>query len=164
VTNQARDTVVADGIENLIAKSLVTSDITGSAAFFRLLETTRAYALSRLAESGELPELSRRHAQYYLELLEQAKSEWEKRTIPVAHLDNIRAALEWSFCPTGDLVTGVHLAAAAAPVFLALSLFRECQLWSGCLAVERPFPGGRRIPRARQTLLPGKRGQHRATM
>ena len=131
VTNQARDAVVADGIENLIAKSLVTSDITGSAAFFRLLEMTRAYALSRLAESGELPELSRRHAQYYRELLEQAKSEWEKRSIPVAHLDNIRAALEWSFGPTGDLVTGVHLAAVAAPVFLALSLFRECQLWSG---------------------------------
>jgi hypothetical protein len=92
---------------------------------------TRAYALSRLAESGELPELSRRHAQYYRELLEHADSEWEKRSIPVAHLDNVRAALEWSFGPTGDLVTGVHLAAVATPVFLALSLFRECQLWSG---------------------------------
>ena len=54
----------------------------------------------------------------------------EKRSIPVAYLDNIRVALEWSFGPTGDLVTGVQLAAIGAPVFLALSLFRECQLWS----------------------------------
>ena len=126
----ACDAVIADGIENLVAKSLVTSDITGSAASFRLLETTRAYALSRLAESGELPEYGRRHARYYQKLLEKAQSELEKRSIPVAYLDNIRVALEWSFGPTGDLVTGVQLAAIGAPVFLALSLFRECQLWS----------------------------------
>jgi predicted ATPase len=126
----ACDAVIADGIENLVGKSLVTSDITGSAASFRLLETTRAYALSRLAESGELPEYSRRHARYYQKLLEKAQSELEKRSIPVAYLDNIRVALEWSFGPTGDLVTGVQLAAIGAPVFLALSLFRECQLWS----------------------------------
>jgi predicted ATPase/DNA-binding winged helix-turn-helix (wHTH) protein len=130
VTNQAREATIADGIENLVAKSLVTSNAIGGAASFRLLETTRVYALSKLAESGELPEFSRRHAQYYRDLLEQAESELERRSIPIGHLDNIRAALEWSFGPTGDLVIGVQTAAVAAPVFLALSLFRECQFWS----------------------------------
>jgi predicted ATPase len=130
VTNQAGEATIADGIENLVGKSLVTSDVTNGAASFRLLDTTRAYALSKLAERGELLEFSRRHAHYYRERLEQAESELEKRSIPVSDLDNIRAALEWSFGPTGDLPTGVQIAAVAAPMFLALSLFRECQVWS----------------------------------
>jgi predicted ATPase/DNA-binding winged helix-turn-helix (wHTH) protein len=83
VANQAREAAIADGIENLVAKSLVTSDITGGAASFRLLETTRVYAFSKLVESGELLEFSRRHARYYRQLLEQAESELEKRSIPV---------------------------------------------------------------------------------
>src|SRR5262249_7325919 len=56
---------MADGVAGLIAKSLVTSNSTLGAGELRLLETTRAYALSKLAESGELNEFSRRHAEYY---------------------------------------------------------------------------------------------------
>ena len=55
---------VVDGLLNLVAKSLVTSDTAGGAGSFRLLETTREYALSKLTESGGLGEFSRRHAEY----------------------------------------------------------------------------------------------------
>ena len=115
---------------NLVAKSLVTSDITGGAAYFRLLETTRVYALSKLTESGELQEVSRRHADYYRGLLEGIEHAWEKRSTPLAHVDNVRAALEWCFGVNGNLAVGVGLAAAAAPVFLAMSLLPECYRWS----------------------------------
>lgn len=124
------EATIADGIANLISKSLVTSDITGGAGLYRLLETTRVYVLSRLTESGELQEYSRRHAEYFCGLLEGVEHEWEKRSTPLAHVDNVRAALAWSFGSGGDPALGVRLAAAAAPVFLAMSLLPECYRWS----------------------------------
>jgi predicted ATPase len=38
-----------------------------------------------------------------------------------AGVSNVRAALEWCFGPNGDLPTGIGLAAAAAPVLLAIA-------------------------------------------
>jgi predicted ATPase len=126
----ASEADIADGVANLVAKSLVTSDPTAGGGYFRLLQTTRVYALSKLTESGELQEYSRRHAEYYKGLLERIENEWEKRSTPLAHVDNVRAALEWSLGANGDPAIGVGLAAAAAPVFLAMSLLRECHCWS----------------------------------
>jgi predicted ATPase/DNA-binding winged helix-turn-helix (wHTH) protein len=135
---------IADGIASLVAKSLVTSDMSAGVGEFRLLETTRAYALSKLAESGELNEFSRRHAEYCRDLLGKTENEWEKRTTSRAHLDNVRAALEWCFGVSGDLALGVGLAAAAAPVFLAMSLLPECHRWSAraILALDESTRGG----------------------
>jgi predicted ATPase len=127
---EASEADIADGVANLVAKSLVTSDIGTGGGYFRLLETTRVYALSRLAESGELQEYSRRHAEYYAGPLQRVENEWEKRSIPLAHVDNVRAALEWCFGVDGNLAIGVGLAAVAAPVFLAMSLLPECLRWS----------------------------------
>ena len=45
-------------------------------------------------------------------------------------MNNVRAALDWCFGAGGDAGLGVALAAAAAPVFLAMSLLTECQRWS----------------------------------
>jgi predicted ATPase/DNA-binding winged helix-turn-helix (wHTH) protein len=140
------DAEISEGVASLIAKSLVTADITDGVGEFRLLETTRAYALSKLTESGELNELSRRHAEYYRGLLERIENEWEKRSTPRAHLDNVRAALEWCFGINGDLAIGVGLAAAAAPAFLAMSLLPECNRWSqrAILALDDDTRGGSR--------------------
>src|SRR6266850_7634193 len=90
---------VVDGVGNLVAKSLVSADLDGTSTRYRLLETTRAYGLAKLAKSGELDQVSRRHAGYYRDLLERAERESEAR--PPAkwrnryarHLDNARAAL-----------------------------------------------------------------------
>jgi predicted ATPase/DNA-binding winged helix-turn-helix (wHTH) protein len=146
VTNrgEASEAKIADGVANLVAKSLVTSDITGGAGYFRLLETTRVYALSRLTEGGELQEFSRRHAEYYQQLLERIEDEWEKRSTSLAHLDNVRAALEWCFGVNGNRAIGVGLAATAAPIFLAMSLLPECHRWSerAILALDDATRGG----------------------
>jgi len=146
VTNRGEALAVdiADRVANLVAKSLVASDFTGGGGYFRLLETTRVYAISKLIESGELEEFSRRHAEYYTGLLGRIEHEWEKRSTPLAHLDNARAALEWCFGANGSLAIGVGLAAAAAPVFLAMSLFPECHCWSerAILALDDAARGG----------------------
>jgi predicted ATPase len=98
-----------------------------------LLDTTRAYALEKLGESGERERLARRHAEYYRDVLEWAEAEWETR--PTAewaadygpHIDDVRAALDWVFSPGGDASIGVGLTAAAVPLWIHLSLLDECR-------------------------------------
>lgn len=123
---------VVDAIADLVAKSLVSAGVEGPIALYRLLDTTRAYVLAKLEESGEYGRLARRHAEHYRALLEQAQAEWQSR--PAAEwlerhrhlIDNVRAALDWSFSPTGEPVTGVALTAATVPLWFALSLTSEC--------------------------------------
>jgi predicted ATPase/DNA-binding winged helix-turn-helix (wHTH) protein len=52
---------VVDCLSNLVSKSLVTAHIDGAATHYSLLQTTRAYAREKLAESSELEEIARRH-------------------------------------------------------------------------------------------------------
>jgi predicted ATPase len=65
---------VVDSVANLITKSLVVADSTNGAVHYRLLDTTRAYALEKLVKSGEVNAVARRHADYYRELFEGAKA------------------------------------------------------------------------------------------
>jgi predicted ATPase len=124
---------VVDGLSNLIAKSLVVAEVDGYVASYRLLDTTRAYALEKLGESGEREWLARSHAEYYRDLFERAETEWERR--PPAEwladhggqIDNLRAALDWAFSPGGDASVGVALTAAALPLWMHLSLLNECR-------------------------------------
>jgi predicted ATPase/DNA-binding winged helix-turn-helix (wHTH) protein len=54
---------VVDCISNLVSKSLVTTHVDAAATRYSLLQTTRAYAREKLAESSELDEIARRHRQ-----------------------------------------------------------------------------------------------------
>lgn len=116
-------------IVDLVEKSLVIADIGGDSVRYRLLDTTRAYALEKLIASGEFETVARRHAEFYRDLLGRAVAEIETR--PRAEwLANARAALGWCFGANGNVDIGVGLATAAAPVFLAMSLVTECHRWS----------------------------------
>jgi predicted ATPase len=52
-------------LADLVAKSLVVADVSGNKPRFRLFDTTRAYAIEKLDESGERERVARRHAVYY---------------------------------------------------------------------------------------------------
>jgi predicted ATPase len=141
-TLQAASAVAADGeiaaaevvdcLAGLVAKSLVTAD-GGAMVGYRLLETTRAYALEKLVQAGEFEAVARHHARHYLDLFEGAEAEAE--TLPTdewladygPRLDNVRAALDWAFSPGGDASIGVALTAAAVPLWMHLSLMEECR-------------------------------------
>jgi tetratricopeptide (TPR) repeat protein len=58
-------------------------------------------------------------------------------------LHNVCAALDWCFGAGGDIKIGIALAAAAAPIFLAMSLLIECRRWSerALLAIDLPTRG-----------------------
>jgi predicted ATPase/DNA-binding winged helix-turn-helix (wHTH) protein len=124
---------VVDRLSDLVAKSLVVAEVEGSPARYRLLDTTRAYALEKLDESGERERLLRSHAEYYRHLFERGEIEWETQP-PVEWLDNyvwctgnLRAALAWAFSPGGDASIGIALTVAAVPLWMHLSLLDECR-------------------------------------
>ena len=128
--------VVFGAIDSLVAKSMVATRPIGAMMRYRLLDTTRAYALQTRVDDLDVADLAARHATYYRRWLEQTGIEWPtlstgvQRAPHFAGLNNVRAALEWCFGVDGNVAIGVGLAAAAAPVFLAMSLLTECHRWS----------------------------------
>jgi predicted ATPase len=64
-----------DRLADLVAKSLVVADVSGAEPRFRLLDTTRAYAIEKLDESGERDRIARRHAERHRNVFALAESE-----------------------------------------------------------------------------------------
>lgn len=122
-----------DAVDSLVAKSMVAPRPIGAMMRYRLLDTTRAYLFEIEPDDAAL---ATRHATYYRRWLEQAGTTWatvpsaDERAIHFSALHNVRAALDWCFGPDGDRGIGIALAAAAAPIFLAMSLLIECRRWS----------------------------------
>jgi predicted ATPase/DNA-binding winged helix-turn-helix (wHTH) protein len=118
-------------ILELVDKSLLSADVSGEHAFFRLLETTRTYALEGLQGGPEAQAIRRRHAAHCLELLVEADADW--RSAPLdrwldsygRRIDDVRAALAWSFSDEGDRALGIALTAKSALLFFQLSLADE---------------------------------------
>jgi predicted ATPase/DNA-binding winged helix-turn-helix (wHTH) protein len=74
----------ADAITGLVSKSLLGRDQSVAGGQWRLLETTRAYALDKLSQSGERDETARRHAEYLRELAvacPDRHGSWRSRTV-----------------------------------------------------------------------------------
>jgi predicted ATPase/DNA-binding winged helix-turn-helix (wHTH) protein len=134
-----------DHLGALVDKSLVLAE-GDPIPRYRMLETTRAYALERLVEAEEMQATLRRHAHAVLALLEPFEQyEWRwpasVGVVPAAkvELDNLRAALEWTD------------AAAEGPLAVALAGVSHSVWWSSshmaeglarCLALRRHIDSG----------------------
>jgi predicted ATPase len=122
-----------DDFANLVAKSLVMADVAGPTVLYRLPETTRNYALEKLAASGELQQVARRHAEYSRDMAIRTSFEADNRPASEwlgtysRQIDDIRAALDWAFSSNGDAAIGVALMAASVPLWTYLSLMEECR-------------------------------------
>jgi predicted ATPase/DNA-binding winged helix-turn-helix (wHTH) protein len=118
---------VMEGIGNLVAKSLVALDRSGKGSRWYMLETIRAYAFEKLTKHDEFAAVARWHATYFCDLFEPSlRLTQEELTSRIREIDNVRAALDWSFSPEGNPATGVALTTAYAPVWLHQSLAAEC--------------------------------------
>jgi len=112
------DDDVQDVLLDLIAKSLVAPVRRGEIERLRLLDTTRAYAATKLENAGERDLVGRRHARWLAKALAEAERAWNRMARPrwVEHhaplIDDLRAALDWAFGPGGDLDLGVDLTIA----------------------------------------------------
>jgi predicted ATPase/class 3 adenylate cyclase len=109
---------VLDLIVSLADKSLVAVDTSGDRERYRMLESTREYALSKLAESGEQEALARRHASYYSDVAQEAERNFGAQPLGVwlaqlePELENFRAAMDWALVRSQDVALGGAIAAA----------------------------------------------------
>jgi predicted ATPase/DNA-binding winged helix-turn-helix (wHTH) protein len=124
---------VMNGTANLVAKSLVALNNSDADTRWSLLETIRAYALEKLTEDGEADTVARHHVTYFCDLFTPlaigARPSLSDEDLArcVVEIDNVRAALDWSYSSAGDPAIGVDLTATYAPVWLHLSLMAECR-------------------------------------
>ncbi|MEI9926324.1 MAG: hypothetical protein WDN50_25810 [Bradyrhizobium sp.] len=125
---------VYDAIAGLIAKSLVSADMSGPVPRYRLLDTTRTYASAKLSDTGESELLRRRHALCYRDLLQatadQETLDQDQAGTAATDVDNIRASLNWAFGPGGDPSVGVDLAAYSASLWYGKALLTEYRHWA----------------------------------
>ncbi|HZB93087.1 MAG TPA: winged helix-turn-helix domain-containing protein [Stellaceae bacterium] len=126
---------VVERIAELVAKSLVVADSAGAARRYRLLDTMRAYALEKLADSGEFATLALRHAAFFCDYFASGVVVWEATPsirwleTYAPEIDNVRAALEWAFGAGGDEQRGIELAATSRLLWYLMSLNDQGRLW-----------------------------------
>jgi predicted ATPase/DNA-binding winged helix-turn-helix (wHTH) protein len=132
------DALVDSAMVDLVTKSLVVADTSDAIAYFRLLDTTRAYASQKLFESGEADRISYHHAVYYRELLNRIDTKTLASGVKLDRargvteskddgINEVRAALDWAYGGRGDLTLAVDLTAAAAPIWIHRLLIDECR-------------------------------------
>jgi predicted ATPase/DNA-binding winged helix-turn-helix (wHTH) protein len=127
---------VADAVGSLVEKSLIGNRFDYQEISYRLLDTTRSYALEKLIASGEHDTIAARHANLTIQFLEansvdlfELGGSEAAADLARDYIGNVRAALEWSFGPKGNDGTAIRLAAAAAQLFLTMLLLLECRIW-----------------------------------
>ena len=124
---------VIDAVSILVSKSLLTVDTSQGQWRYRLLETARAYALERLAESDETNDVARRAAEHYVVVFQSCFDDWTRlsdesfdaRYAP--DLDNLRLAMDWAFGPHGDAQIGLSLTGLSGPLWVGPLMISESE-------------------------------------
>jgi len=128
---------ILDLLSSLTDKSLVVADTGDEQERYRLLESTRAYALEKLTAAGERERLACHHAGYFLDQAQAADIRWGKESTAAwwAHaeleLDNYRATLEWALTGKRDVVLGGTVAGALEQLWRDGGLTVEGRYWIG---------------------------------
>src|SRR5271166_765996 len=120
---------VFDVFAGLVDKSLAVS--LADENRYRLLESTRAFALEKLT-AGCYAELARRLCEHMTIVFERAYRTWPTTPRAPAYepdLDNLRAALVWSLGPDGDPALGLKLLSYTGWLWRDLSLVQEQRRW-----------------------------------
>ncbi|MFM0439898.1 winged helix-turn-helix domain-containing protein [Paraburkholderia strydomiana] len=125
---------VADAISaisELLAKSLVNVEFDGPVARYRLLESTRAYALEKLQAEGERQDMALRHARYlsqcFMAHTAQTVGGNADSAAALRHtFDDARTADDWAFSADGDVHLGIELASNLTGALLDNGMIAEC--------------------------------------
>ncbi len=125
---EPREAVLA-GLLALAQKSLVNVDLGSEEPSYRLLQTTRAFAASKLADE-EARMARRRHAEYQRARLRECDALWSPQdrarwlTVYGEMIDDIRAGLDWAL-EVDDLDLAADLIVESLPAWYGLSLSFE---------------------------------------
>lgn len=130
-----QDVIVA--VIGLAEKSLIVRQPGSGVSRFRLLESTRAYALQKLDENGERRRATLSHARFFASLLDDATwhdsaQDAESRQRDMRELlDDLRVALAWALSRSSDAaIIGDTLAVRVLWLLFELSLVDECCMWA----------------------------------
>ena len=127
---------VIEAVELLVSKSLLYLEAgVEDEPRFIMLETLREYAWERLLNNGEADDFQRRHAEYFVVLVEYARpftaaggqqQRWLSR-LDLEH-DNLRAALAWSL-NGGDHLLGQRMVGVLLHFWQWRGYHREWAAW-----------------------------------
>ena len=125
-----------DGLSSLADKSFVRQeeDARSGEPRFTMLETLREYASERLVASGEWEDARRTHANYFLQLAEEAEPHltghaqvaWLAR-LEIEH-DNLRAVLRWAL-DSMEIGLGLRLAGIVGRFWWVRGYLSEGRGW-----------------------------------
>ncbi len=140
-------------LASLVDKSLVLGEPEGDALRYRLLESTRAYALEKLADADERDLVAGRHLRYLRDRFAQLRERYE-RTARYAdlvaalqtELDDVRSALDGALARS-EVIDGGELLANVGPQWGAIGLDAEGIAW--CEAYLAALPADQSRLRAR---------------
>jgi predicted ATPase/DNA-binding winged helix-turn-helix (wHTH) protein len=120
-------------LAELASKSLLSVIQSETRTRYRLLDTTKAYARAKLAETHEVDAARRRHAEFFLRALQDPRaSEQDENVLKILsrRIEDIRAAVSWAFSPQGETALAVALVIGSIPIWNHLHLFQEEKLWT----------------------------------
>jgi non-specific serine/threonine protein kinase len=135
-------------IAGLANKSVLTRSLIGETGRYGMLEPLRAYGMQRLQASSEARGVRMRHRDHFAGLARQT----EQRLLSPGELQvymalsrdhaNLRAALEFSFCESGEARTGLEIATSLLHYWILSGRHREGRFWldRALAAVPEPSP------------------------
>jgi predicted ATPase/class 3 adenylate cyclase len=126
---------VLDLLSSLADKSLLVADTGRDQERYRMLESTRSYALDKLAAAGEREGLARRHALHFRDQAQTADRRFGRGSTAAwlanveVELDNYRAVLEWALRGGHDAAVGGAVAGALERLWRDGGLTVEGRYW-----------------------------------
>ena len=137
----AGDVEAMEGLSGLVNKSLVNVEEregearypTGGSYRYRYLETIRQYAMEKLVESGDVPEVRARHLAHFLDYARRAEEQFNtaQRLLWVNRLemehDNLRSALGWAV--EGDPESALQMVCSLTAFWLSRGYMTEGCSW-----------------------------------
>jgi predicted ATPase/class 3 adenylate cyclase len=118
-------------VASLVDKSLVLAEPNGDALRYRLLESTRAYALEKLRDAGERDVIAARHLRYlrdwFVEIADRVEATLrtgDRHAALRTELEGVRSALDDALARS-DVVAGGELLAAISTAWPALGILGE---------------------------------------
>jgi len=148
---------VFDVLASLVDKSLVLAEPQGEAMRYRLLESTRAYALEKLGDAGERDLIADRHLRYLRERFAELRPEVERtdrradlRALLRTELEEVRSALDGALARS-QFIDSAELLTSAYTVWLGVGL--EAEGIARCEAHLAALPADQLQLRARVSTI-----------
>lgn len=141
---------VITSLGELATKSLVNVECRGAIAQYRLTESTRAYAMEKLRDEGEVQLIGTRHMLHVQKRMEESAlpagghpAGGAAQESPQPSLDEARTACDWALAGDGDRALGVALAGALVCTLFEAGLVHECRdRAQRALAILDTLPAG----------------------